>query len=195
VSSRKDKGIPPHTAYIAALVLCTAAGVAGVFIGGARDRARQEMQVVEISTAPGTEYVTTVPDRGLLPSEEETADNVSADNVSTEEEPSETAPRTIDLPAMDLSDAVTAAQSEFELRRETTVAEGTVAAEAARDGPVNINTATAEELMTLKGIGEKKAQSIIEYRESHAFERIEDIMEVSGIGEKTFENIKDSICV
>ncbi|MBQ9208220.1 MAG: helix-hairpin-helix domain-containing protein [Oscillospiraceae bacterium] len=151
------------------------------------------MQVVEM-TARVTETAA-VPDRGLLSSEEETADNVSADKVSTEEEPSETAPRTIDLPAIDLSDAVTAAQSEFELRRETTAAEGTVAAEAARDGPVNINTATAEELMTLKGIGEKKAQSIIEYRESHAFEKIEDIMEVSGIGEKTFENIKDNICV
>ena len=193
MSSRKDKGIPPHTAYIAALVLCTAAGVAGVFIGGARDRARQEMQVVEMTT-PGTEYVTAVPDRGLLPSEEGSAaeefTEETADVTSTE-----TSPRTIDLPAMDLSDAVTAAQSEFELRRETTAAEGTVAAEAARDGPVNINTATAEELMTLKGIGEKKALSIIEYRESHAFERIEDIMEVSGIGEKTFENIKDNICV
>ncbi|GEM_PF-6216659 len=193
MSSRKDKGIPPHTAYIAALVLCTAAGVAGVFIGGARDRARQEMQVVEM-TAPGTEYVTAVPDRGLLPSEEGSAaeefTEEAADVTSTE-----TSPRTIDLPAMDLSDAVTAAQSEFELRRETTAAEGTVAAETAKDGPVNINTATAEELMTLKGIGEKKAQSIIEYRESHAFERIEDIMEVSGIGEKTFENIKDNICV
>lgn len=192
MSSRKDKGIPPHTAYIAALVLCTAAGVAGVFIGGARDRSRQEMHVVEM-TARVTETAA-VPDRGLLPSEEGSAaeefTEETADVVSTE-----TSPRTIDLPAMDLSDAVTAAQSEFELRRETTAAEGTVAAETARDGPVNINTATAEELMTLKGIGEKKAQSIIEYRESHAFERIEDIMEVSGIGEKTFENIKDNICV
>ncbi len=192
MSSRKDKGIPPHTAYIAALVLCTAAGVAGVFIGGARDRARQEMQVVEM-TARVTETAA-VPDRGLPFPEEETAaeefTEETADVTSTE-----TSPRTIDLPAMDLSDAVTSAQSEFELWRETTAAEGTVAAETAKDGPVNINTATAEELMTLKGIGEKKAQSIIEYRESHAFERIEDIMEVSGIGEKTFENIKDSICV
>lgn len=63
-------------------------------------------------------------------------------------------------------------------------------------GKVNINTATKEELMTLSGIGESRAKSIINYRESHGgFSAIEDIMNVSGIKEAAFEKIKDSICV
>ncbi|HCW54508.1 MAG TPA: competence protein ComEA [Clostridium sp.] len=61
---------------------------------------------------------------------------------------------------------------------------------------VNINSATIEELKTLKGIGDSKANSIIEYREkSGAFKSIEDIKNVDGIGEKVFEKIKDSLTV
>ena len=60
---------------------------------------------------------------------------------------------------------------------------------------ININTAGADELMKLKGVGEKTAEKIIEYRERAPFESIEDIMNVSGIGEKKFEDIKDMICV
>ena len=62
-------------------------------------------------------------------------------------------------------------------------------------GLININTADAEKLMKLKGIGEKTAAKIIEYREQHPFEKPEDIMNVKGIGEKKFEDIKDNICV
>ncbi|MEW6402921.1 MAG: ComEA family DNA-binding protein [Chloroflexota bacterium] len=61
---------------------------------------------------------------------------------------------------------------------------------------VNINTATAEELDGLPGIGPTTAQKIIEYREVNGpFLQIEDIMNVSGIGPSTFENIKDLITV
>lgn len=60
---------------------------------------------------------------------------------------------------------------------------------------VNINTASAEELMSLNGIGEKTAEAIIEYRKSTPFEKPEEIMNVKGIGEKKYENIKNSICV
>ena len=61
---------------------------------------------------------------------------------------------------------------------------------------VSINTATLEELMTLTGIGQSKAEAIIEYREQNGkFEFIEDILNVSGIGESVYSKIKDNIKV
>ncbi len=61
---------------------------------------------------------------------------------------------------------------------------------------ININTATAEQLDTLQGIGPVLAQRIVDFREREGrFERVEDIMKVSGIGPKVYENIKDSITV
>ena len=64
------------------------------------------------------------------------------------------------------------------------------------NGCININTATAEELQRLNGIGEKRAREIIRYRETHgAFLRIEDIMQVDGIREKLFEQIRERITV
>lgn len=61
---------------------------------------------------------------------------------------------------------------------------------------VNINTATKEELMTLSGIGESRALSIIKYREKYGnFKNKEDIKNVSGIKEAAYEKISDSICV
>lgn len=61
---------------------------------------------------------------------------------------------------------------------------------------ININTATAAQLIQLKGIGEKKAQAIVDYRnENGAFGSIDEIKKVSGIGEKIFEGIKDYITV
>ena len=61
---------------------------------------------------------------------------------------------------------------------------------------VNINTASKEELMTLTGIGESKANSIIEYRQKHgSFSKIEDIMNISGIKEAAFSKISDYITV
>lgn len=61
---------------------------------------------------------------------------------------------------------------------------------------ININSANLLQLMQLNGIGEVKAQAIIDYREKIGrFTAIEQIMEVKGIGEKTFEKIKDKITV
>ena len=61
---------------------------------------------------------------------------------------------------------------------------------------ININTATKEELQTLKGIGEGKAEAIIKYREENGnFTKSEDIMNVNGIGESVYEKIKDNITI
>lgn len=61
---------------------------------------------------------------------------------------------------------------------------------------VSINTATLEELMSLPQIGQVTAQRIIDYRNSHGFfQQLEDIKAVKGIGEKTFEKIRDLICL
>ncbi len=61
---------------------------------------------------------------------------------------------------------------------------------------ININTATIEELMSLQGIGEKKAESIVEHREKiGSFATIEDLKAVKGIGGKIFNKIKDLIVV
>ncbi|WP_252502890.1 helix-hairpin-helix domain-containing protein [Sporosarcina sp. Marseille-Q4943] len=62
------------------------------------------------------------------------------------------------------------------------------------DGKVNINTADAQELMTIPGIGPSKAAAIIQYREEHGlFASPEAIMEVSGIGQKTFDKLESFI--
>ena len=66
---------------------------------------------------------------------------------------------------------------------------------ASVSGLININTASADELKTLNGIGDAMAERIIEYRSSRAFRSREDIMSVDGIGSKTYEKIKDHITV
>lgn len=62
------------------------------------------------------------------------------------------------------------------------------------DGKININTATAEDLMLLPGIGELTAQKIIDYRETNGpFTSIANLTEVDGIGEGTLNKIRDYI--
>ena len=61
---------------------------------------------------------------------------------------------------------------------------------------ININTALADELIDLKGIGVKKAKAIIEFRENNGpFKQPEDLIKVPGIGPKTFEVNKNRIIV
>lgn len=73
------------------------------------------------------------------------------------------------------------------------------AATAAVSSPralININTASAAELDSLPGIGEKIAQKILDYRQTHGpFRKISDIMNVSGIGAAKYANIKGLITV
>ncbi|WP_177919115.1 helix-hairpin-helix domain-containing protein [uncultured Eubacterium sp.] len=62
--------------------------------------------------------------------------------------------------------------------------------------PINLNTASAEQLMTVKGIGEAKAESIISYRSEHSgFQSVEELKEVDGIGEALYEQISGSFTV
>ncbi len=65
-----------------------------------------------------------------------------------------------------------------------------------KDGKVDLNTAGADLLMTLPGIGEAKAAAIIAYREEHgAFTQPEEIMQISGIKQAVYDKIKDKITV
>jgi competence protein ComEA len=59
---------------------------------------------------------------------------------------------------------------------------------------VNVNTASADELATLPGIGPSYAKRIVDYREKNGpFKRVEDLLNVQGIGEKTLEKIRDKV--
>lgn len=61
---------------------------------------------------------------------------------------------------------------------------------------ININTATVAELDTLKGIGPKKAQDIVTYREQHGpFKSIDDLAKVKGIGIKTIEKFRSEVTI
>ena len=63
-----------------------------------------------------------------------------------------------------------------------------------KQGTVNINTATLEELQTIKGIGKKKAEAILQYRKEHgSFRTKEDLLQVKGIGKKALEAIKSQV--
>ncbi|MBS1008951.1 helix-hairpin-helix domain-containing protein [Leuconostoc suionicum] len=85
------------------------------------------------------------------------------------------------------------------MRGETSspVNNGSTSAMSTTDNEViNLNTATVVELQKLDGIGVKKAEQIIAYREEHGeFKSIEEIKQVSGIGEKRFEALKDKVTV
>ena len=76
-------------------------------------------------------------------------------------------------------------------KTQTSARAGTPAA-----APVNLNTATLAQLQTLPGIGAKAAQRILEYRQKNGnFKKPEDLMNVKGIGEKSFLKLKPLLVV
>lgn len=80
------------------------------------------------------------------------------------------------------------------IKKSTTKSSDKTSSNKETNGKVSINTASKEELMTLSGIGEAKAEKIISYRnENGLFNALEDIKNVSGIGDALFEKIKDNI--
>jgi comEA protein len=67
---------------------------------------------------------------------------------------------------------------------------------AALTGKINLNTATVQELTKLPRIGEKVAQRIVEYRQKHGgFKKTEELMNVKGIGEKTFDKMREHLSI
>jgi len=66
---------------------------------------------------------------------------------------------------------------------------------ASPDGVVNIQTATAEQLQLLPGIGPSKAEAIVAHRERRAFRRVRDILRVRGIGRATYRRLQSMLTV
>jgi len=90
--------------------------------------------------------------------------------------------------------AVSAAAASAQSKATTPKAAATAMATAT--GPVNLNTATAEQLAAIPGVGPKMAERIIDYRQKNGgFKKVEDLMNVSGVGEKSFLKMKPLITV
>ena len=75
-------------------------------------------------------------------------------------------------------------------------ATSTAKAKATASNPVNLNSASVAQLQTLPGIGASAAQRIVDYRQKNgSFKKIEELMNVKGIGEKSFLKLKPLITV
>lgn len=63
------------------------------------------------------------------------------------------------------------------------------------EGVINVNTASAEDLQKLPGVGKAKADAIIAYRESHPFKAVSELTEVKGIGPKMLEKMQAYVTI
>lgn len=81
-------------------------------------------------------------------------------------------------------------------QKESAAPKAASAAKPAPASPINLNTATQAQLETLPGIGAKAAQRILEYRQKNGnFKKLEDLMNVKGIGEKAFLKLKPLLTI
>jgi comEA protein len=93
-------------------------------------------------------------------------------------------------------DAWLAAKEAEDAKALSEAADAAAAAEPAQPAVIDLNSASAELLDTLPGIGPSKAAAIIAHREAHGpFQSIEEIMKVKGIGPATYEKLKPFIAV
>ena len=78
----------------------------------------------------------------------------------------------------------------------TTNTNASTSTSQAKAGLVNLNTATEADFQTISGIGQKRAQDIIAYREANGkFKSVDDLKNVTGIGAKTLEKLKEYVTV
>ena len=101
-----------------------------------------------------------------------------------------------DLQQLNLADQLTDGQRIYVPAEGETAADPEYTEDEVSNGLVNINTATAEQLQTLPGIGQAKANAIVAYREANGnFSSTEDLRNVPGIKEGVFGQIQSLICV
>ena len=101
-----------------------------------------------------------------------------------------------DLQQLNLADQLTDGQRIYVPAEGETAADPEYTEDEVSNGLVNINTATAEQLQTLPGIGQAKANAIVAYRENNGnFSSIEDLRKVPGIKEGVFGQVQSLICV
>ena len=85
-------------------------------------------------------------------------------------------------------------KDENSLKNDACISMDTTSKDTVNNLLISINTATKEELMSLSGIGEKKAEDIIQYREKNGgFKSIDELKNVEGIGDSLFDKIKENI--
>jgi competence protein ComEA len=103
--------------------------------------------------------------------------------------------RSADLAAVNLAAKVADGQQVVVPRRSTAGGASAAGAAAAEAGaPVSLNTATAEQLDELEGVGPATAEKILEWRRQHGgFSSVDDLKQISGIGPKRFEALKDKV--